>query len=1147
MQSEPVNPNDEKTQLLALQEAERRRSLCLAGAGLGIWTFNIATDEFWADDRAKHLHGHAPHEVHTFAEAGANIHPEDRDRAQAAIAEAIQTCSKLQIEYRVVWRDGSIRWITSQAEFVPSSQAGEGIFYGSVQDISERKRVEGDRVQVEAGLRASEARLATDLVEMHRLHELHAKLALETGLHVALEEILTTACEFTHTARGCVQLISEDGNRLEMYAWRGYRNDSLFIEHFRYESPKVACDRVRRHREPLIIEDIENFPPLVGSRDREVAVAENIRAMQSTPLITREGKMVGVLSNQFSQPHRLTDSELRLIDLLAWTAADFIARHRTEQALRESEAKYRSLFDSIDEGYLLCEVIFDENNKPIDIFYLEANPAAVRLAGRDFTGQRMREIDPNYEDYWYEIIGHVALTGETVRAQHYAEPHGRWFDFCASKVGGQESRRVASVFQDITERKRAEEAMRAFFSNVSHEFRTPLTLLLSSIREILGDLAHPPTPAQRSQLELAQRNAGRLLKLVNTLLDVSRIEAGHLQPIYKPTDLAILTTELASLFDSASTQAGLQLVIDCPPLPEPVYVDRSMWEKIVLNLLSNAFKFTFAGEIRVSLKWGDGGDEVFLSSPPSSPSPHVTLEVRDTGIGIAATELPRLFERFYQVKGANGRSFEGSGIGLSLVQELVKLHGGTIAVSSVEGEGSCFTVSIPTGVTHLPPEQIGSPHTGGFNQDASHPLEDSLQNSTLPSTATEASAYVDEALGWLPTEGSGEWGMENREKAASTPSSLLPTPSTLRILLVDDSADMRTYLKRLLKERWQVETAANGAIALTQIQQNPPDLVLTDVMMPEMNGLQLLQALRSNPQTQSIPVILLSARAGEEATLEGLETGADDYLIKPFSARELIARVETHLQLALLRQERSANRFKTEFLLTVTHELQAPLALILGWVRLLQTRSFDVDTTVQALATIERNATIEAKLVKDLLDVSGLLSGKVQLKSQVVELAPLLQSVITQFRAAAIAKQIQLVETVLNVPQRNVVADGDRFKQIIANLLENAIKFTPEGGQVTVQLECTDSEIYITVADTGIGIPPDFLPYVFDRFTQAEVPSRHSPGGVGIGLAIARLLVELHKGTIEVTSEGEGRGATFTVRLPLVNTVPNPNLTTPGR
>ncbi|QYO62572.1 hybrid sensor histidine kinase/response regulator [Leptolyngbya sp. 7M] len=354
-----------------------------------------------------------------------------------------------------------------------------------------------------------------------------------------------------------------------------------------------------------------------------------------------------------------------------------------------------------------------------------------------------------------------------------------------------------------------------------------------------------------------------------------------------------------------------------------------------------------------------------------------------------------------------------------------------------------------------------------------------------------------------------------------------------QILLVDDNADMRDFLRQLLSQRWQVAMATNGAMALDFLQHQLPDLIVSDVMMPEMDGIQLLQALRSHPQTQSIPVILLSARAGEAATIEGLATGADDYLIKPFSARELMARVETQLQMARLRQEQVTNRFKDEFLLTVTHELQAPLTAILGWARLLQTQSFDSTTTARALATIERNATIEAKLIKELLDISNLLSGKVQLKSQLVDLVGLVKAVVTSFRAAAEVKNLQLIDTLPNVAQQNVVVDGDRLKQIIAHLLENAIKFTPKGGNVAIHLERLDSVIEIQVSDTGIGIRPEFLPHVFDRFSQAEVPSRHSPGGVGIGLAIARLLVELHHGTIEVASEGEGRGATFMIRLPI--------------
>ncbi|WP_243147371.1 GAF domain-containing sensor histidine kinase [Scytonema sp. UIC 10036] len=278
-------------------------------------------------------------------------------------------------------------------------------------------------------------------------------------------------------------------------------------------------------------------------------------------------------------------------------------------------------------------------------------------------------------------------------------------------------------------RKRAEalaeldRAKTTFFSNVSHEFRTPLTLMLGPVEDALTDRDNPLSPPQRQRIEVMQRNGLRLLKLVNTLLDFSRIDSDRFQCVYDPTDLATFTAELASVFRSAIEKANLRLVVDCPPLAEPIYVEREMWEKIVLNLLSNAFKFTFTGEITVRLH---------------QVGHQVELAVKDTGIGIPSKEIPRLFERFHRVKGVQGRTFEGSGIGLALVQELVKLHGGTVRVSSVEGEGSCFRVSIPTGCAHLPPERIGATRT-------------------MTSTAIGASPYVEEALQWLTKE-AGEQG-----------------------------------------------------------------------------------------------------------------------------------------------------------------------------------------------------------------------------------------------------------------------------------------------------------------------------------------------------------------------------------------------------
>lgn len=468
-------------------------------------------------------------------------------------------------------------------------------------------------------------------------------------------------------------------------------------------------------------------------------------------------------------------------------------------------------------------------------------------------------LDEGYQSFYELLAGQVSVSIRNAQAY-------------------EEERRRAEVLAEI------DRAKTTFFNNVSHEFRTPLTLMLGPLEDALASLegdgenkgdgrnrpiASSSSPSSlKEQLQLVYRNSQRLLKLVNTLLDFSRIEADRIQANYEPTDLATFTTDLASVFRSAIESAGMQLVINCPPLPELLYVDREMWEKIILNLLSNAFKFTLEGTISVSLR-------------PKENT--VELTVQDTGTGIPAEDVPHLFERFYRVKGARGRSYEGSGIGLSLVQELVKLHGGTIEVTSRVNQGTTFTIVIPTGCAHLPAEQIGVA-------------------STLESTAVKASAFVEEALRWLPEEGKEGERTKGKEQPATALHSLPPASTAAKILLADDNADMRNYVKRLLNQHYEVEAVTNGITALTAAQQLVPDLVLTDVMMPEMDGFELLQALRADPHTREVPVILLSARAGEESRVEGLAAGADDYLIKPFSARELLARVDANLRLGQLRR-----------------------------------------------------------------------------------------------------------------------------------------------------------------------------------------------------------------------------------------------------
>ncbi|HEX3713639.1 MAG TPA: SpoIIE family protein phosphatase, partial [Trebonia sp.] len=456
-------------------------------------------------------------------------------------------------------------------------------------------------------------------------------------------------------------------------------------------------------------------------------------------------------------------------------------------------------------------------------------------------------------------------------------------------VAGHLSAGIASARSYQDQQRRAEElaeldrAKTTFFSNISHEFRTPLTLIMGPVQELQRLLAEAG-PQVNEELEAISRNGLRLGKLVNTLLDFSRIEAGRMQASYEPADIAQVTAELASVFRSAIDRAGLAFEVDCQPLPEPVYLDRGMWEKVVLNLLSNALKFTFDGSVRIAVR-GDGDGTV--------------VTVADTGIGVPEQEMPRLFERFHRIENSRSRSNEGSGIGLALVQELIQLHGGTITAASTEGAGTEFTIRLPFGHAHLP---------AGALVPAGH-------TATVSATADP---FVQEALRWVPgTEpDDGDDGPGTRP----VPEGIVPGIDTgpapqpgpvqpARVLVADDNADMRAYLARLLRTAgYQVTTVTDGQAALEAVRASTPDLVISDVMMPRLDGLGLVTALRADARTAAVPALLLSARAGQDASVEGLRAGADDYLVKPFSAVELLARVRSNLGMARFRNRESQFR-----------------------------------------------------------------------------------------------------------------------------------------------------------------------------------------------------------------------------------------------
>ena len=765
------------------------------------------------------------------------------------------------------------------------------------------------------------------------------------------------------------------------------------------------------------------------------------------------------------------------------------------------------------------------------------------------------------------------------------------------------------------EKRRAQElseidrAKTVFFSDVSHEFRTPISLMIGPIEEAIA-----ATQGEvRDNLVIARRNTTRLLKLVNSLLDFSRIEAGRMQARFEPVDLAQFTADLASNFRSAIDRAGLALVVDCPPLAGPVNVDPSMWEKIVLNLLSNAFKHTFAGEIRVRLREDDLG---------------VVLEVGDTGIGIPQEELANIFERFRRVPSARSRTHEGSGIGLALVREFARIHEGDVTVRSRVGEGSVFTVT----VARRGGESGGPESAGGLGSQRSQ-------------TTT---AYIEEVQRWLP-----------EDKAQEAPGDAVAVPDAARILIVDDNADMRDYLRRLVAQRWMARTCPDGIAALELVASWRPDLVICDVMMPRLDGFQLIRRLREDPSTAAIPVMLVSARAGEDARIDGLRAGADDYLVKPFTSRDLHARIESQLfrvhsrkadleaalrlsrlfeqspvaiallrcpeftytianrpyrelvgrdelvgktvrealpelegqgiyelleevratqaahvgdskhlklnrrggpdegwftfvfqpiidpqggteailvvvyevtELARAKQEAEAASFaKDEFLAMLGHELRNPLAPILTALQIMRMRGDNVGTREREI--VERQVRHLMNLVDDLLDVSRVTQGKIELKVERVEVSEVVADAVEQ-ASPLVEQRGHAIE--VDVPRSGLAVDADpkRLSQVITNLLANAAKFTGNGGLIRIVASRDAGEIVVRVIDSGVGIDAAVLPKVFDIFFQARTTFDRAHGGLGLGLAIVRNLVSLHGGSVAAHSAGLGKGAEFVVRLP---------------
>ncbi len=723
----------------------------------------------------------------------------------------------------------------------------------------------------------------------------------------------------------------------------------------------------------------------------------------------------------------------------------------------------------------------------------------------------------------------------------YRLPDERYLNFCTLLAD-----QLASSFADIynleMERSRAEalaqidRAKTLFFSNISHEFRTPLTLLLGPIEDLLNDPAS--VEVNRYRLGVAYRNALRMQKLVNTLLEFSRLEAGRLEGKFQRVDIGVLTLDLASSFRSAIERAGMQLRTHAGAIGGEVYVDTELWERIVLNLVSNAFKYSAEGEINVGVY--EAGTAVRVS-------------VTDTGVGIPADQLDKIFDRFHRIENSGGRSLEGTGIGLAMVRELVALHGGAITVESDFGKGSTFTVTIPTGSGHLPADRILREPAMGMR--SIHQVEAFVQ---------EAERWADDAPLMQEVEAggpmAGDWAPMTVVPLEEPGERVDGRPRTrYTVVLADDNADMREYVERLLSPQFSVITAKDGQDALEKLIAYRPDLLLTDVMMPRLDGFSLLKLVRETPEIQHVPVILLSARAGEEAKIEGLDAGADDYLVKPFGARELLARVDSNIRIAKDRvaamtayaeQLEQAVRRRTQelrklnhslaesnddlqqFAHVASHDLKEPVRKIRTFTgRLLDEHAGELPHAALTFlnkimqATFRMGAMIDGVLAYSNLNSNEQPLEQIDLNDVFDQIESDLELMIQESGAKIRREELPTVE-------------GARvlLYQLFYNLINNALKFSRYADKPLIVIESRITEgagkriANLTVKDNGIGFDTAQADRIFEAF--ARLNSKDKFEGTGLGLALCKKIAERHHGSINAAGV-KGEGAAFVVRLPL--------------
>ncbi|MEB3281110.1 MAG: PAS domain S-box protein [Lyngbya sp.] len=867
------------------------------------------------------------------------IHPDDRARSTADFQNAINQGDSLRQEYRIRGADGRYRWFLVRAE--PQRNERDRIvrWFGAATDIDDRKTAE-------VALRDREALLAAELANTKLLQQISSQLITEDQIQLLYEQIIEAAITLMGSDMGSLQMLNPERNELRLLSWTGFHPASAEFWEWVSVNSSSTCGVALLTSEQIIVPDVEVCDLIVGTEDMDHFRLCGIRGVQSTPLISRNGRFVGMISTHWRKPHRSTEQELRLLDLLARQAADLIERKQAEDLLAVSEEKYRTLFNSIDEGFCICEMLFDENGKPNDYRFEDVNPMFERLTGLEQpVGKTARELIPGLEAFWFETYGKVVLTGQPIRFENQSVVMNRWFDVNAFPVS---SHKFALLFTNITDRKQIEQEREQF-------------LAVGSDLQMIANT--------NGYFQWVSPTFERILgRTVDEMTSRPWVEFVH------PDDIAKSVSEAEALFSGRETVA-----------------------------FENRYRHK------------DGSYRWFLWNARLSPPEGLIY-----GAAVDITERK-------QAEAALRYSEDR----LRMAIESAKL--GTwdwnLITNELIWDANCKAMF-------------------GLSEEAEISIDVFFQG-LHPDDRDRLEKVVQESLN---NAHGGNYDVE------------------FRTIGMSDGI-----------ERW---IAAIGQVYFD-----------------------------GAGNAQRFIGTILDITARKQAELER------DRLLK----WEQAARAEAE----------RANRIKDEFLAVLSHELRTPLNPIMGWTKMLQTRKFNPTQTAEALAVIERNVKLQTQLIDDLLDLAKILRGKLSLNTTSVALSAVIEAALETVKTAATAKSISLHPILPDIGW--VFGDAARLQQIIWNLLSNAIKFTPDGGRIDISLEKDGKQAKITVKDTGRGINPDFLPHIFESFRQENSSITRQHGGLGLGLAIVRQLVEAHGGTITAESRGVGLGATFTVRLPLIN------------